>query len=83
MGPNKAWGPNKIWGPGIDLRTPWKIFSLRPCPQVLFALLPLSKLDHLHHGNLVNQEYLIWEFHVTSRNRDTPTMNWQVPDQEN
>ena len=25
-------GPNKIWGPGIDLCTPWKIFSLRPCP---------------------------------------------------
>ena len=31
MGPNKAWGPNKIWGPGIDLRTPWKNFSLRSC----------------------------------------------------
>ena len=30
MGPDKAWGPNRIWGPGIDLRTPWKIFSLRP-----------------------------------------------------
>ena len=31
-----AWAPlrlgraNKIWGPGIDLRTPWKNFSLRP-----------------------------------------------------
>ena len=24
-------GPNKIWGPSIDLRTPWKNFSLRPC----------------------------------------------------
>ena len=22
-------GPNKIWGPGIDLRTPWKNFSLK------------------------------------------------------
>ena len=34
MGPNKAWGgPNKIWGPGIDLRTPWKILSLRPWIQ--------------------------------------------------
>ena len=28
MGPDKARGPNKIWVPGIDLRTPWKIFSL-------------------------------------------------------
>ena len=32
-----AWAPirleghNKIWGPGIDLCTPWKFFSLRPC----------------------------------------------------
>ena len=24
-------GPNKIWRPSIDLRTPWKNFSLRPC----------------------------------------------------
>ena len=24
-------GPNKIWEPGIDLRTLWKNFSLRPC----------------------------------------------------
>ena len=23
-------GPKKIWGPGIDLRTFWKILSLRP-----------------------------------------------------
>ena len=23
--------PEEIWGPGIDLRTPWKNFSLRPC----------------------------------------------------
>ena len=30
MGPDKAWGANKIWGPGIDHRTPWKSFSLRP-----------------------------------------------------
>ena len=29
-----AMGPNKIWGRGIDLRTPWKIFSLRSWPQV-------------------------------------------------
>ena len=29
--PIRLGGPNKIWGPGIDLRTPWKIFSLRPC----------------------------------------------------
>ena len=24
----------EIWGPGIDLRTPWKIFSLRPWGEV-------------------------------------------------
>ena len=29
--PIRLGGPKKIWGPGIDLRTPWKIFSLRPC----------------------------------------------------
>ena len=28
--PIRLGGPNKIWGPGIDLRTSWKIFSLRP-----------------------------------------------------
>ena len=27
-------GPSKIWGPGINLRTPWKIFSLRPCAHM-------------------------------------------------
>ena len=28
--PIKLGGPNKIWGAGIDLRTPWKIFFLKP-----------------------------------------------------
>ena len=37
-----TWGLNKIWGPGMDLRIPWKIFSLRPCriaPPLLFLSL--------------------------------------------
>ena len=28
--PIRLGGPNKNWGPGIDLRTPWKIFSMSP-----------------------------------------------------
>ena len=29
--------PEEIWGPGIDLRTPWKNFSLRPCKYCIFT----------------------------------------------
>ena len=28
--PIRLGAPNKMWGPGIDLRIPWKFFSLRP-----------------------------------------------------
>ena len=31
--------PKEIWGPGIDLRTPWRNFSQRPC----LCLLSVSK----------------------------------------
>ena len=33
--PIRLEGPNKIRGPGNDLRTPWKVFSLRPWSPVL------------------------------------------------
>ena len=48
-----AWGPNKIWGPGIDLRTPWKNFSLRPC--LWLGYVPL--LWCLFHTNLLHQHF--------------------------
>ena len=31
-----------LWGPGIDFRTPWKNFSLRPCSEVIEFL----KIQH-------------------------------------
>ena len=47
MGPDKAWGPNKIWGPGINLCTPCKIFSLRPCLGVMFKVKQLFTKNYL------------------------------------
>ena len=46
MGPDKAGGPNKVWGPNIDLRTPRKIFSLRPWLERLI-------LYHINEDNNV------------------------------
>ena len=52
MGPDKAWGPNKILGPGIDLRTPRKIFSPKPCPQP-------NQLLHLWLGILYDDYFCL------------------------
>ena len=56
MDPNKGWGPSKIWGPGIDLRTPWKIFSLRPW-RGLKSSIPVSG-----HAVGSNQYYTVGNY---------------------
>ena len=56
MGPDKAGGPNKVWGPNIDLRTPWKVFSLRPWLERLI-LYNINEDNNVQQAKLSASQY--------------------------
>ena len=57
-----AWALNKAWGPGIDLRTRWKVFFLRPWSQASngTSVAP-SLLLSLGHNPRLGAQFLFGE----------------------